>query len=94
MVKYFSSTITNRNNYNDVLEQHPYFLKNQLEQGHTGTRIAAACKLIKPALSMKRGAVLCCREFKTPEFLTEEDWRTVRKFEGILSETCRLTKIC
>ena len=28
------------------------------------------------------------------EFLTEDDWRTVREFESILRETSRLTKIC
>ena len=37
--------------------------------------------------------MIYCREFNTPLFLTEEDLRTVREFEGILRETSRLTKI-
>ena len=32
------------------------------------------------------------REFKTPELLTEEDWRTVKEFEGIMRETSLLTE--
>ena len=78
MVKHFSSTITNRNNYNYILEQHLYLLTNQLEQDHNGTRIVAVCKRIKSALRIKRDTIECFRKFKMPEFLTEEHWRIVR----------------
>ena len=53
MVKHFSSTITNRKNCNDVLENHRYLPTNQSEQDHNGARIVTECKLIKLALRKK-----------------------------------------
>ena len=55
MVKHFSSTSSNRKNYNAIPTKHPYLPTDQLEQDHIGTRIVAACKLIRPALRVKRG---------------------------------------
>ena len=94
MVKHFSSTITKCKNYNDELQQHRCLPTNQLEQDHDGTRIVVACKLMKSSLRMKRGTAENCREFKMPEFVTEEDWRTVREFEGNLHKKSRWTKVC
>ena len=61
MVKHFSSTITNRKNYNDMLEKHRYLPTSQLEQDHNDSRIVAACKLIKLAIITKRGTEIYCR---------------------------------
>ena len=36
--------------------------------------------------------MIYCLEFNKPEFLSEDDWRNVREFKGILRETSRLTK--
>ena len=43
MVKYFSSTISNRKNYNDIR----CLQTKQLDQDHDGTRIVVACKITK-----------------------------------------------
>ena len=73
VVKHFYSTISNCKNCNEMLDEHRCLPTNQLEQDHNGTRIVATCKLIKSALRIKRGAKECCREFKLPDFLNEED---------------------
>ena len=49
IVNHFSSTMENRKNCNVMLDKHRYFPTNHLEQDHNGTRIVAACKLIKSA---------------------------------------------
>ena len=54
----------------------------------------AACKLLKTVLITKAYAFVCCNQFNIPQFLTEEEWKTVRKFEAILRETFRLTAAC
>ena len=54
MVKFFSSTSSNRKNYNMNLTKHPYLPTNQLEQDYNGTRIVAACKRMRSALRFKR----------------------------------------
>ena len=56
-----------------MLENHLYLPINQLEQDHDGTRIVAACKLIKSASRIKRGTSIHCREFNMPESITEDD---------------------
>ena len=94
VVKKFSLTMSYRKNYNEMLDKRRFLPINKLEQDHNGTRTVAACKLIKSALRIKRGTLECCREFKIPDFLTEEDWKKVREFEGTLRETSRLTAIC
>ena len=55
MVKYFSSAIINRKDYDLVLENHRYLPTNQLEKDHNGTRIVDVCELSKSALEMKTG---------------------------------------
>ena len=94
VVKYFSSNIINRKNYNDTLEKHRYLPTTQLEQDHNCSRIVAVCKLIKSVLRIKRGTTVHCREFNMPQFFTEDDWRTVSAFEAILRDTSRLILVC
>ena len=94
MVKHFSSTMKNRKNHNAMLDKHRCFPTNQLEQDRDGTKIISPCKLIKLALIIKIGAKECCRKFKLHNFPTEDEWRTVTEFEGMLRETSRLTEIC
>ena len=65
-----------------------------MEKDNDGARIVVACKLLKSALRIKRGTAVYCREFNTPQFLTEDDWRTVSEFEAILRDTSRLTLVC
>ena len=77
-----------------MLDKHRCLPTNQLEQDHNGTRIVAACKLMKSALRIKKGTKEHSQEFKLKRFLTDEDWMTVRDFEVMLRETSRLTKIC
>ena len=94
MVKHFSSTSSNRKNYNAMIAKNLCLPTNELEQDHNGTRIVAACKLTKSALRVKRGIKEFCGEFKVRCFFTEDDWKTVMKFEGTLPETSRSNAIC
>ena len=89
IVKFFSSTITNRKNYDSVLEKHRCLPTNQLEQDHDDTRIVAACKLLKSELRTKRGTIVCCQKFNMPQFLAEDEWKTVGEFESILRDKSR-----
>ena len=54
MVKHFSSIISNRKNYNEILDKHHYLPRNQLQQDHNGTRILVAHELLKSALRTKK----------------------------------------
>ena len=76
-----------------MLGNHLYLLSNQLEQDHNVTRIAAVHKLIRSALRVKRGITKHCRQFNVDPFLSEDEWKTAREFEGTLRETHRLTTI-
>ena len=45
-------------------------------------------------LRVKRGVKEHCREFKSRDVLAENEWKTVREFEGTLRETSRLATMC
>ena len=77
MVKHFSSTISNRKNYNGMLDKHRYSSTNQLQQDHNGNRIVAAHELLKSAFRTKTGTKAHCEDCETPLFLTETEWKTV-----------------
>ena len=69
MLQKNSSTIANRKNHNDVLENHRCLSTKQLEQDHNGTSIVPAYKLFKSVLRIKRVTAVYCREFNMPHFL-------------------------
>ena len=94
MEKHFSSTSTNRKNYDNVLKHHLCLPTNQLEQDHNGTRIAVVYKILRSALRVKRGMQYHCRQFSVEPFLSEEEWKTTRDFKSVLRETSRLASIC
>ena len=68
MVKHFSSTIINRENYNYMLDKHRYLPRNQLQPDHNGARIVAVCELLKSSLRIKTGTQAYCRDYKIPLF--------------------------
>ena len=61
-----------------MLTKYPYLQTNKLEQDHNGTRIVAACKLMRSTLRVKRGMTEHCREFDVRSFLMEDEWKSVR----------------
>ena len=77
MVKIFLSTIANRKNYDSVLEKHRCLPTNQLEQDHNVTRIVVSWKLSKSLLRIKRGTLVYCQKCNIPNFLAEDEWKTV-----------------
>ena len=77
-----------------MLAKHLYLPTNQLEQDHNGTRIVAACKLIRSALRIKRGTKENFREFNVRHFIAEDEWKLVGELERMLKKTSRLTTIC
>ena len=93
MVKHFYSAISNRKNYNNMLDKHRYLPRNQSQQDHNGSRIVAAHELLKSALRINRGTQAHCEGYKKPLFLTETELRTVEGFEAILREASRLTTV-
>ena len=88
MVKYFSFASSNRKNY-----KHICIPKNQLEKDHNRTSVVDAHKFIRSALRVKRGVKEYYREFNVRHFITVNEWKIVRKFEGVLRETSRVTTI-
>ena len=56
MVKIFSSTISNRKNYEYVLDDHRCLPTNQLKKDHNVTRIIHVNVLLKSALRTNTGA--------------------------------------
>ena len=94
MAKNFSSTSTNRKNYNNMLKYHLCLPINQLKQDLNGTIIAALCKLLRSTLRVKRGVQEHYRHFNVEYFLSEDEWKATREFEGVLRETSRLTTTC
>ena len=75
---------SNRKNHNAMLAKHVCLSENQTEQDHNGTRIVSAHKLIRSVLRVKRGVKEHFREFKVRDFLTGDEWKTVREFEETL----------
>ena len=67
---------------------------NQLGQDHNDNRIVIVCKLLKSALRMKRRTLVYCQKFNTPQFLTEDEWKTEGEFEAILRDESQLTSVC
>ena len=76
-----------------MLEKHRCLPAKQLEQDHNGARIVVAWNFLKSALIRKRGTIVYCWEFNMPQFLAENDWRTVGEFEAILRDTLRLNLV-
>ena len=93
MSKHFSSSGTNRKNYDTMLQNHHYLPTNQLQQDLNGTRIAAKHKLFQSCLRAKRVMKEHCAMFQIEPFFTEDEWRSVNEFEAALRETSRLTTI-
>ena len=56
-------------------------------------RIVHAYRLLKSSLTLKTGTHVCCLNFGINPFLTEEEWKTVGKFEAILRDASRSTTI-
>ena len=83
-VKKKSSTNANRKNYDSVLEKHSCLPTKKLEQDYDGARIVAGCKLLKSSLRIKRGTLVCCQQFDTPNFLTEDELKTVGDLKPFL----------
>ena len=71
-----------------MLKDDLYLRTNQLEHDLNGTRIAA-----ESALRAKTGVTECCQQFKLKPFLTEDEWKATREFEGVLRETSRLATV-
>ena len=59
--KRFSSSGSNRKNYNDMLSLNLYSPTNQTEQGLNGTRIPSLHELMRSALRVKTGMTEHCR---------------------------------
>ena len=93
-VKHFSLTISNRKKFDSVLWKHHFLTTNQLEQDHNCSRIVTAFKLLKSSLRTKRGTPFCYKKFNTPQFLAEDDWKTIIEFKAILRDKSRLTLVC
>ena len=94
MAKYFSSSGSNRKNYNNMLFLNLYFPTNQLEQDLNGTRISSLCKLMRSTLRAKADMIEGFRLHELEPFMTDDEWKATREFEGALRETSRLTTMC
>ena len=93
MINHFSSTSTNRKNYDAMLQNYRYLPTNHLQQDLNETIIVAKHKLFQSCLRAKRAMKECCEEFQIEPFLTEDEWRSVNEFEAAFRETSRLTTI-